>query len=242
MTLERVVGISARNNNQLTINPDSGEIAYPVGSIVCLYNPKSNKQTRFFSNEKNRNFRSVAFSEDGQYLAAGEGTTKQPEITIWKLIPEEEPIVYATLKGHKLSIEALLFSPNSRYLISLGDENDKGLFVWDVERKIKITCNKLSKVVRAIAFSEDCSYFVTGGIDHLKFWYFDETGYPILAQMVEEITEPSDASEKEKPNYVMENKSADLTKIKVRNFVGVVCKDENVYALTVDGLLYVIND
>lgn len=86
-----------------------------------------------------------------------------------------------TLKGHKLSIEALLFSPNSKYLISLGDENDKGLFVWDLERKIKITCNKLSKTVTCIAFAENGSYFVTGGKKHLKFWHFDETGYPILA-------------------------------------------------------------
>lgn len=54
--------------------------------------------------------------------------------------------------------------------------------MWDVERKIKITCNKLSKNINCIAFAENGSYFVTGGNNHLKFWHFDETGYPILAQ------------------------------------------------------------
>lgn len=40
----------------------------------------------------------------------------------------------------------------------------------------------------------------------------------------------------------MESKSADLSKIKVPIFVGVGCKENQVYALTQDGLLYVINE
>ena len=40
----------------------------------------------------------------------------------------------------------------------------------------------------------------------------------------------------------MENKSADLTKVKVPLFCGVSCKGNNVYALSEDGLLYVINE
>lgn len=35
------------------------------------------------------------------------------------------------LKGHKYGIESVMFSPNLEYLISLGDNNDRGLFVWD---------------------------------------------------------------------------------------------------------------
>lgn len=40
----------------------------------------------------------------------------------------------------------------------------------------------------------------------------------------------------------MESKAADLTKIKVQDFVGVACKENLVYALTSDGLLYVLNE
>lgn len=40
----------------------------------------------------------------------------------------------------------------------------------------------------------------------------------------------------------MESKSADLSKIKVPLFVGVGCQDKLIYALTQDGLLYVINE
>lgn len=127
-------------------------------------------------------FNCVQFSPDGKYLAAGEGTSKSPEILIWKLPTEEEPLEhYCTLIGHKFCIIGLLFSPNQKHIVSLGHENDQGLFVWDFEKKVKVTCNKLSKPVRGFTFSEDSSYFVTAGDHHLKFWYFDETGYPILA-------------------------------------------------------------
>ena len=42
------------------------------------------------------------------------------------------------LKGHKFGVESVKFSPDSKILISLGDQNDKGIFVWDWinERKI----------------------------------------------------------------------------------------------------------
>ena len=167
------MGISARSNNQLALNPITGEIAYPVGSFLCIYNSKLNKQVKFLENDKNRHFWCVAYSQDGKYIAAGEGTTKQPEITIWQ-INEESYEVFGVLKGHKLCIETLVFSPNQKYLISIGDEHDKGLLVWDIERKIMITCNKLSKNVNCVSFAENGSYFVTGGALHLKFWYFDE--------------------------------------------------------------------
>lgn len=48
---------------------------------------------------------------------------------VYNPLIDVEPIVF--LKGHKYGVEALRFSPDSKYLISLGDTNDKGLFVWD---------------------------------------------------------------------------------------------------------------
>jgi len=38
------------------------------------------------------------------------------------------------------------------YLISLGDANDRGLFVWDFEKEERVTSNRLGKIVNCIAF------------------------------------------------------------------------------------------
>ena len=67
------------------------------------------------------------------------------------------------LKGHKYGIEAVLFSPKNDFLISLGDPNDRGLFVWDWRNETKISQNKLSKPVLVLEISPKQDFFVTGG-------------------------------------------------------------------------------
>lgn len=64
----------------------------------------------------------------------------------------------------------LFFSPNMKYLVSIGDENDKGLFVWDWITEERITLNKMSKVPLSACFSEDGTKFVTCGEKHIKLW------------------------------------------------------------------------
>lgn len=54
-----------------------------------------------------------------------------------------------------------MFSPNNKHLVSLGDKFDKGLLVWNLKLKIRVTCNKLTKIVKDLAFSENGKYFVT---------------------------------------------------------------------------------
>lgn len=60
------------------------------------------------------------------------------------------------------------------YLISLGDANDRGLFVWDFQKQERVTSNRLGRSVNAFAFDSKQRYFVTAGYSHLKFWYFEE--------------------------------------------------------------------
>jgi mitogen-activated protein kinase binding protein 1 len=115
-----------------------------------------------------------------------------------------------TIKGHKYGIECIKFSPNSELLISLGDQNDKGLFVWDWRNGAKLSSNKLSKPVVSLSISPDQDFFVTGGFQHLKYWTLDPTtGKPITVK-------PPGSSES-----IMESKSADLGKVKQAVFVGV---------------------
>lgn len=75
----------------------------------------------------------MTYAHTGRYFAAGEGAFRQPEITIWEVQLDGQYVEIKHLKGHKYGIESLMFSPNLQYLISLGDANDRGLFVWDWE-------------------------------------------------------------------------------------------------------------
>ena len=115
----------------MSINPINGDFAYPAGSVICIYTPKENKQSKFLFSSTQRSFSCLTYSHNGKYLAAGEGALRQPEITIWEIDLNGNYEEYKHLKGHKYGIESVLFSPNLEYLISLGDNNDRGLFVWD---------------------------------------------------------------------------------------------------------------
>ena len=74
-----------------------------------------------------------------------------------------------------------------------------------------MTSNKLGKPVTTFSFSDLNDYFVTAGYEHLKYWYFDENGN------VQKI-------EKSNKECIMESRSADLTKVRVKVFVGVQCR------------------
>src|SRR4051812_46848722 len=88
MNVERVLGLTCSNGNGLSISPKKEEVAYIAGGIIVLYNLRRNKQVKFFShpraNDENplKTFSCLAFSFDGEYLAAGE-KGHEPAVLIW---------------------------------------------------------------------------------------------------------------------------------------------------------------
>lgn len=84
--------------------------------------------------------------------------------------------------------------------------------------------------MKDVSFSEDGKYFVTCGVDHLKYWDFDDNDEPIKTPA------PSDGQETELV-YMMDNTPADVTKVDAKDFVGVVCRNNYSYTLTADGKL-----
>ena len=78
-----------------------------------------------------------------------------------------------TLQGHRYGIDRIIFSPDTSFLITFGDANDRGMFVWDWRNEVKISQNRISKPVTAVAFADNGDFFVTAGYQHLKFWHMD---------------------------------------------------------------------
>ena len=57
------------------------------------------------------------------------------------------------------------------------------MFIWDIENEKRVTMNKLTKKVFSATFNNEGTFFITVGVNHLKFWYFDENG-DIIKQKV----------------------------------------------------------
>jgi len=86
MTLEKVIGMTASNENGICVNPLNGDLCYAAGCFIVIYIPKENKQSHHHVvSRTNRPFKCLTFSNSGKYLAAGESAFKSPEICVYKL-------------------------------------------------------------------------------------------------------------------------------------------------------------
>ncbi|XP_054826893.1 mitogen-activated protein kinase-binding protein 1 isoform X2 [Eublepharis macularius] len=168
--LEKVLGITVSGGRGLACDPKSGLVAYPAGCVVVLFNPKKNKQHHILNNSR-KTITALAFSPDGKYLVTGE-SGHMPAVRVWDVA---ERIQVAELQEHKYGVACVAFSPSSKYIVSVGYQHDMIVNVWSWKKNIVVAANKVSSKVTAVSFSEDCSYFVTAGNRHIKFWYLDDS-------------------------------------------------------------------
>nr|XP_054540074.1 mitogen-activated protein kinase-binding protein 1-like isoform X1 [Pan troglodytes]XP_054540893.1 mitogen-activated protein kinase-binding protein 1-like isoform X1 [Pan troglodytes] len=95
-----------------------------------------------------------------------------PAVRVWDVAEHSQ---VAELQEHKYGVACVAFSPSAKYIVSVGYQHDMIVNVWAWKKNIVVASNKVSSRVTAVSFSEDCSYFVTAGNRHIKFWYLDDS-------------------------------------------------------------------
>jgi hypothetical protein len=72
-------------------------------------------------------------------------------------------------------------------LVSVGNQFDKSIVVWDWRTEKKIAENRLTSQVHAMSVNESGAVFVTVGVRHVKFWYTNavrpKSGYDTVAPL-----------------------------------------------------------
>uniref|UniRef100_A0A2K6BAY1 Mitogen-activated protein kinase-binding protein 1 n=1 Tax=Macaca nemestrina TaxID=9545 RepID=A0A2K6BAY1_MACNE len=170
VTLEKVLGITVSGGRGLACDPRSGLVAYPAGCVVVLFSPRKHKQHHIL-NSSRKTITALAFSPDGKYLVTGE-SGHMPAVRVWDVAERSQ---VAELQEHKYGVACVAFSPSAKYIVSVGYQHDMIVNVWAWKKNIVVASNKVSSRVTAVSFSEDCSYFVTAGNRHIKFWYLDDS-------------------------------------------------------------------
>ncbi|CCH46292.1 putative WD repeat-containing protein [Wickerhamomyces ciferrii] len=115
----------------------------------------------------------VAISPDEKLLAIGE-TGSQPRILIFSLAPDSNDFPILSLTEHNFGILALKFSPNSKYLLSVGVNHDSFLYLWKLNgpNTSIVGANRCTSQINGILWLDN--QFVTYGIRHIKIWKFEE--------------------------------------------------------------------
>jgi WD40 repeat protein/transcriptional regulator with XRE-family HTH domain len=107
---------------------------------------------------------SLAFSPDGQLLAAG---TTKGEVRLWQAVTGQPHLI---CEGHTNWVQSVAFSPNGRMLASGG--TDQAMRLWDVStgRCLKVLSGQTNRI-RSVAFSPDGRLLASGGVDRtVRLW------------------------------------------------------------------------
>lgn len=118
---------------------------------------------------------SVALSPNGKWIAIGE-TGYRPRILIFPARDGSSESPICVLAEHTFGVHALSFSPDSRFLASLGTINDGYLFLWSIEERsgtaTLYASNKLTTTIHSLAWVGRT--IVTAGLRFVKVWRPDE--------------------------------------------------------------------
>ncbi|KAJ3154158.1 hypothetical protein HDU86_004700 [Geranomyces michiganensis] len=252
--LERVLGVTAARPAGLAISSqvDTPVLAFPAGGVVVLYNYKRNRQTAFLSApsalDLYRGFQAasakrsalfgtkavacLAYSADGQFLAVGEAG-HHPRVIIY-----QDGIIVSELLGHKYGILGVAFSPDSKYLVSVGYQHDGAVNLWNWRLGHIVATSRTSNKITCVAFDPQGAFFVTAGIRHMKFWYLN-------MERLSNVTPEKGRSDVMALEGVFASIPDDLAE-KPNAFVDVGCLrgadgETATYAITMDGTLMYFN-
>uniref|UniRef100_A0A8C4XH28 Cilia- and flagella-associated protein 52 n=1 Tax=Erpetoichthys calabaricus TaxID=27687 RepID=A0A8C4XH28_ERPCA len=159
----------------LIAHPDQKHVIYPLGSTVIIQSLTTQKQ-EFLQGHSN-NVSCITVNRSGQYLASGQVTHMgfKADILIWDYANREE---YARLVLHKAKVEALAFSPNGTYLVSLGGQDDGSVVLWNVAKREAICGSPASTHSSGISLTVKFpnlrdDIFITAGNCTLRVWELD---------------------------------------------------------------------
>ncbi|CAG8971915.1 hypothetical protein HYALB_00007831 [Hymenoscyphus albidus] len=114
----------------------------------------------------------ISLSRDGKLLATGYA----PRVLIFSLQDGSSDIPLTAIGGHDYGVRAVAFSPDQKYLASLGDQQDGYLYVYSINPRTGTT--KLHSSGRCTTLVQQMIWLgnalVTIGTRHIKVWRVEE--------------------------------------------------------------------
>ena len=231
-SLNKVIGLGSKNNYSLTVNNLNGLIAWVSGPYVIFYDLKSDKQVSFLKNINNKIISCIRFSKNGKYLATGEGNCRNGGVCIYQISyennNEEIHKLILECKSHKYGIDKLLFIKNDRYILSIGNVDDKLMNIMDIQNKQNIFTSRFNRLILSSEVSD--TFMILCGNSFIKLYKYEK----LLNASLDELENKS----------LMEKYLVELAKLKDKAFVSTVIydnKNENnekkIFLMTLDGYL-----
>ncbi|KAK4039141.1 hypothetical protein C8A01DRAFT_36903 [Parachaetomium inaequale] len=137
--------------------------------------PESPSSRTWTSRERIKAATCLALSRDGRYLAVGE-TGYAPRVLIFNLQDASSDVPLVSISEHNFGVKAVAWSPDTKYLASLGAANDGFLYLWKIDPRTGAV--KLFQQNRCTSFVKGMVWMgnnvITLGVRHVKVWRVED--------------------------------------------------------------------
>jgi len=155
-----------------------GRAVYPMADFVVAFDFKENSQ-QVYHGHNDDVVCLCQHPKNKDIIATGQvaticlsGRKKDPFICVTNVATGD--IVKLPAK-HKRAVRCLAFSPDGKYLASVGADNNNSIIIWDWEAKKKVLESKgdVNKIINIQWSQKNPDLLVTVGVKHIFFWYWD---------------------------------------------------------------------
>ncbi|XP_076793216.1 WD repeat-containing protein 90 isoform X2 [Arvicanthis niloticus] len=195
LRLKAVVGYNGNGRANMVWRPDTGFFAYTCGRLVVVEDLHSGTQQHWLGHPQE--ISTLALNQDGQVLASASccgNTAARCQIRIWYVA---KGLCRHVLSHHDTAVQALAFSPDDEFLVTLGDYADRNLALWSMATYELLSSTRLLEPVHGVAFNPwDASELVCVGTSAITFWLLQHHGANTSFQVHQEpVPEELGASE-----------------------------------------------
>ncbi|XP_052740209.1 cilia- and flagella-associated protein 52 [Bicyclus anynana] len=167
-----IIGFDGSAIKGLKIHADGQHIVYPMGNKVCVQDWKTKKM--FFLSGHTNSVSTVAVSPKGTYIGSGQinHIGFKASAKLWDF---KKRTCLGSHELHKVRVEALAFSSDERYMVSLGGRDDGCVVLWDCGAGSATGTAPAARLTTGDAVTltplhRRANSFVTGGDSNLRVW------------------------------------------------------------------------
>ncbi|XP_077172586.1 WD repeat-containing protein 90 isoform X2 [Paroedura picta] len=178
LKLKAAIGYNGNGRGNMVWNPDTGLFAYSCGSMVIVEDLHSGSQQHWLGHPEEVS--TLAVSHDAQIVASASGCSlgdSRCQIRVWDV---QSGACRKVLFQHKTQVQAMAYSRDDRFLVTLGDYADRVMALWNAHTYELLTSTCFSEPVHEVAFSPLLAgHLACVGKAAMTFWLMEQQGTDI---------------------------------------------------------------
>uniref|UniRef100_A0A8B9M989 WD repeat-containing protein 90 n=1 Tax=Accipiter nisus TaxID=211598 RepID=A0A8B9M989_9AVES len=187
LKLKAVIGYNGNGRGNMVWNPDTGFFAYTCGCVIVVEDLHSGSQNHWLGHAEE--ISTLAVSHDAQVLASASGKKNGDsccQICIWNV---QDGVCTASVFHHKTQVQAMAFSQDDRFLVTLGD--DQTIALWNTYTYELMSSTCISEPVHDVAFSPlSHRELACVGKGVMMFWLLEQQGSDVNLKQVHRAPAP----------------------------------------------------